>query len=265
MVITTNAMIPEHGHIQPFFRFLYKILVLALHHRLVPVVLDIYFVFLFVQRVSLTSLLESVHHPMMTLLLGLSIRPLKKKRLSFISHFCLRSPLGHTGSSDLFWKHTIKLLTHRDWVDGGLSFLVKILCLVHFHDLVGFITTHAIYLNFGRIGNSGTTIWLFCGIIRIDNNITIYSFYWLVHKVGVYCGCTTPLSIILMQWRPIRKRWRTRIIKRKAYTVVIPFTVKLLLKFNSAIGCDSVFENWLQVRLLRLKNGYPLWQADHIL
>ena len=114
MVITTNAMIPEHGHIQPFFRFLYKILVLALHHRLVPVVLNVSFVFLFVQRVSQTSLLESVHHPMMTLLLGLSIRPLKKKRLSFISHFCLRSPLGHTGSSDLFWKHTIKLLTHRD-------------------------------------------------------------------------------------------------------------------------------------------------------
>lgn len=32
MVVATNAMIPEHGHVQPFLGLLHEVLVLALHH-----------------------------------------------------------------------------------------------------------------------------------------------------------------------------------------------------------------------------------------
>ena len=247
MVVATNAMIPEHGHIQPFFGFLHEVLVLALHHRLVPVVLNISFMVLFVQRVSLTSLLESIHHPMVALLLGLRICPLKEKRLGFISHFCRHSSLARTSSPDLFWEHTIELLSHRDWVHGGLPFPAEVkflLGLIQFHDLVGFISARALDGDFGRLALRGTIPLLF-RLLRVDDYIAIYSFCLRVHKVGVRrCGS---LLTIRTDRCPISKRSRTGIIKGKADTLVIPlavsFAIKLLLKTNSAIGFDGIFEN----------------------
>ena len=91
-----------------------------------------------------------------------------------------------------------------------------------------------------RIGNSGT-ICVFLRLIRVDDNMTINSFYRLVQILGV-CGCATLLYILILRCA-IRKRSRTRIVKGKAHTFVIPFTVELLLKTNSAIGFDSIFEN----------------------
>ena len=222
---------------------------------------------LFVNGISRTSLLQSVHHPMIALLRGLSICPLEEKCLSFISYFCRHSSWGHTTSANLFWKHILKLLIYGDRVHGRLPFLVQLkllLRLVHFLYLVWFVATLAIDWDFGRIGNSGWAI-PFSWIVWFNDNIAINTLDRLVQKVGLHGPTAADLFSFVIHRRSACKRCWARVIKGKAHTVVIPFALKMLLKANLAIGFDRVFENRLHIWLLRFQNCNLLRLTDYTL